>query len=515
MRVRNSLKNMATGIAGFIIADVVNFIVRLVFIRTLGEVYLGVDGLFANIITILSISELGIGTAIIFNLYKPIADNDEEKIKSYMDIYKKCYLLIALVIAFISCLITPILPYVIKNKPDIPESLYTLYFIFIANTVISYLFSYKQSLIIANQKLSIINIYTIIVKIASGALQIISLLLFNNYIIFLVLMLSTTLLNNIILSFKSNKMFPYLRDKAKPLDKELLKKLIANVKSMFLFKISDSIMSGIDNILISATVGVIMVGRYSNYMVIISAITTIIRKCTDGLTASIGNLHVTESSERHREIFETQNFASFWICGFASVCFYVLFPHFIAIAFGESSLLDNLTMTLIIILFYIVGILHPISIYRYTTGLFMYGKVRAVIMPLCNIIFSILLVKSMGLSGIFLGTILARAITQIWYDPLIVYKYDFKVSIKQFYLRNISYLVVIIIATVITSSISNYLPNTGIGYFLVKMVICAVVPNLIFTFFYFRAKEFTYIKSIANQLINKLWQKGKVSYIEN
>lgn len=500
-RTKNSIQNITTSVLGTIVCDGIDFIVRTVFIWYLGKEYLGLNGLFNNILTLLSITELGIGTSIVYNLYKPIAENDIEKIKSYMKLYKTCYTLISLFIGIVGLCLIPFLDYFMAEKPNIPESCIIIYLFFLTNTCVSYLFTYKRSLIIANQKLSIVNIYTMKIRFYSSLIQIIVLILFANYLLYLTIMVICTIATNIIISNKCNALYPYIKGTAIPLKKNEIKSMFKDVKAMFLYRFCDNFMSGTDSLFISKFINIAVVGLYSNYTVITNTIRNIMTKIFDSITASIGNLNATANIEKKREIFFIHNFAAFWLNAFSSIAIYCLLPSFIKIWIGASYLLPDNTFIPIIILFYLVGILIPVSQYRYATGLFRYGQIRAILMPFFNIAFSYLLVLKYGLAGIFWGTIIARIITQVWFDPLIVFKYSLGSGLVRFYKKNIFYIIVALIAGILTYKFIQIVElNSSILNFIIKSIICILVPNLFFYIVFYKTKEFQFIK-------NKIFKK--------
>lgn len=495
-RTKNSINNITTSLLGTAICDGTDFIVRTVFIWYLGKEYLGLNGLFNNILTLLSISELGIGTSIVYNLYKPIAENNIDKIKSYMKLYKTCYTAISLFIAVIGISFIPFLDFFMAEKPNIPENYVLIYLLFLSNSSLSYLFTYKRSLIIANQKLSIVNVYIMKIRFLTSILQIIGLIVFSNYILYLVLMILGTIITNISISNKCNKLYPYIKENAISLKKHEILSLFKDVKAMVLYRFCDNFMSGTDSLFISKFIDIAVVGLYSNYTVITNTIRNILTKIFESITASIGNLNATACIEKKKEIFFIHNFAAFWLNAISSIAIFCILPTFIELWIGNSYLLPQNTLFAIIVLFYLVGILIPVSQYRYATGLFRYGQIRAIIMPLLNLLFSYLLVIRFGLVGIFIGTIIARLVIQVWYDPLIVFKYNLNTGLGVFYKKNLIY----ILSTIIVGSITYFITtlvnsNNIIVNFTYKIIICIITPNLFFLLLFHNTKEFIYLKN--------------------
>ena len=303
-RTKNTMRNVKTGAIVQLINKLMAFLVRTVFIKCLNSEYLGVNGLFSNVLTILSFAELGIGTAIIFNMYKPVADEDKEKLKSLMQLYKKAYNLIGVIVFVLGLCVVPFMNYIVKDAPNISENLILIYILFLFNTSVSYFFTYKKSIISAHQKQSIINNIDSFFYLLKSIIEIIFLFVTKNFIVYLVIQILGTILENIILSIKADKMYPYLKEKdIKPLNKDESKGIFDNVKSLIIYKFGGVIMNGTDNILISMLVNVGTVGLCSNYTMVIQAIKSVISSALNGVTASVGNLNAVGDAKQKERVF--------------------------------------------------------------------------------------------------------------------------------------------------------------------------------------------------------------------
>ena len=277
-RTDNIVENMKTGLVVQLLNKILAFVVRTVFIKVLSTEYLGINGLFTNILTMLSFAELGIGNAIIFSMYKPVANNDKEKMKSLVKLYKKSYEKIGIIVFILGMAIMPFLDVIIKDVPDIKESISFIYFMFLLDTVLSYFFTYKKSIISAYQKESIINNYTTIIYLLRAIVQIVFLLITKNFIIYLIIQISSTLILNIVLSLKADKMFPYLKEKeVQNLEVKEKESIYKKVKSLVVYKFGSVILNGTDNVIISSMINVTMVGLCSNYTLIIEAVKSILK----------------------------------------------------------------------------------------------------------------------------------------------------------------------------------------------------------------------------------------------
>ena len=301
-RTANTARNATFGLVSQIINIVLSFISRTIFISVLGAEYLGINGLFTNILMLLSFAELGIGNAIIYGMYKPLATDDKEKIKSLMALYAKAYKLIGTFVFVVGLLVIPFMDLIIKEVPNITENIILIYILFLLNTSLSYFFVYKKSIITVDQKNYIVLLYQQLFKVLQTVLQITFLWLTGNYLIFLFIQITITLLENIYVSQKADKMYPFLKEKKiESLDKGERHQIFANIKALFLYKFGSVILNGTDNIIISALIGITAVGINSNYVLIISAISAVVGQIMNGFTASIGNLNAVAAKERDRK----------------------------------------------------------------------------------------------------------------------------------------------------------------------------------------------------------------------
>lgn len=508
-RTKNSIKNMSTGAIVQIVNKLMAFVVRTVFIKTLNTEYLGVNGLFTNILTILSFAELGIGTAIIFNMYKPVAENDKNKIKSLMNLYKKSYNSIGVIVFLLGILVIPFMDYIVKDIPNIKENIIFIYILFLFNTASSYFFTYKKSIIYAHQKQSIINNIDSVFYLLKSVLEIIFLIITKNFIIYLLIQILGTLLENIITSLKTDKMYPYLKEKnVEKLNQEESKGIFNNVKSLIVYKFGGVVMNGTDNILISALINVSTVGLCSNYIMIIEAIKSIISSALNGITASVGNLNAIGDSKKKEEIFYQLTFINYIIYSFCTVAFIVLLNPFIELWLGKGYVLEISVSVALSVSFFINGLRNPGYIYRTTLGLFEKGKFTPYIGAITNIIFSILLCKFCGVTGIFVATSIAQLVSYSWIDPYLIHKYEFKTSVKKYLKKFLTYFLAFIICTIITLFISNLINLKGILGLILNMIIVMIIPNLLNLIIFYKSEEFESLKiRFIEPIINKFKKK--------
>lgn len=294
-RTEYSVLNIMTGLGGYAINTVLGFICRMVFVKCLSEDYLGVNGFFTNILTMLSLAELGIGNAVVFALYKPLAEDDKDKIASLVKLYGTAYKTIGIIVGAIGIALMPFLNVIIRNEPNIAESIYLLYIINLFNTASTYFFSYRSSLIIAAQENYIISGVNYAVTIGQSIIQMFLLVFTRNYLLYLLVQTVGTFTYNITVSKIAVIKFPYIKDKnIKPLPEDEKKTLFNNVRDLTIYKISSLLVNSTDNILITFFKGLATTGIASNYTLLVTTLNTLLSQIFNGLTASIGNHNAIE-----------------------------------------------------------------------------------------------------------------------------------------------------------------------------------------------------------------------------
>lgn len=501
-RTKNSLRNLLTGVVGQVITVLLNFISRTIFIKFLNIEYLGLNGLFTNIITILSLAELGVGGAIVYSMYKPIAENDRDTLKALMKLYSKIYMTIGIVIAVLGVAIIPFLDVFIKNTPKNINNLSIIYCIFLLNTVMSYFFSYKRSIITADQREYICTLYRFIFNIIKFVLQIIILIITQNFILYLIIQVLCTLMENVAISIKADKLYPFLKEKDDiKLKKSDKVKIFTNIKALMIYKICSTMLDGTDNLIISSFIGVVWVGLLSNYTLVIGAVSLVLTQIISAITASIGNVVSVESKEKQEEIFYNMFFISFLLYGFSSICLIILINPFISLWLGKDYILSELKVFIIVLNFYIYGMQNVVWTYRSTMGLFIYGKFRPLVSGIMNIVLSIILCKYLGLLGVLLGTTITRLATNVWYDPIIIFKYGFKKSVKLYYLKYLQYIFIFLTMSILLKIFNYIIDGDGIIYFVILLLTTCLALIISFFIIFRKNKEFKYLEEKISNII--------------
>lgn len=494
-RTENSMRNIVVGIGGYILNTVLGFVCRIFFIKFLPDDYLGINGFFANILSMLTIAELGIGIAIVYSLYKPIAENDTEKIASLMDFFGKAYRIIGIVTAVLGIAAAPFLKYLVEMPDTITESIYLLYAVLLFNNVIAYFFSYRGSFLLAAQQNYIVTGVNYIITIAQSAFQMVFLAITKNYMSYLAIQTIGTVVYNIIIYYIAYKKYPCVGNKnPKPLDKETKKTIFRNTRDLTLTRISGLFVNNTDNIIITYFKGLVTTGVTSNYTLFISTLTTLFTQIFDGMTASIGNHNAVEDNGKRMEMFKFINLSNFWLYSWGTVGIIFVSSDLVRFCFGEKFVMNPAIPVALAINFYLVGMQSAVWTYMQTLGIFHYGRLISFVTAGIKIALSILLGADYGVFGIQISTAVARIVTDVWYSPWALYKYGFKEKSSKFFGRYLVYILILLAECAICyypCSIINISPFVDL---VLKFLICSIVPNLMFIICFGKSKDFAMLK---------------------
>ena len=499
-RLKNSALNFASGFLGRVLTILLNFVVRTIFIYCLNEAYLSVNGLYSNILTVLSLAELGFGSAMVYRMYAPVAVKDYQKTAALLQFYKKIYIIIGVVIFLLGLCVIPFMDYIIKDKPDI-SGLTLYYILFLVNTSISYwLSSYKASVLYADQKEYIkTNVQNTMAILQSG-LQIVLLLLFRKYLLYLLIQLVGNIFLNLYVAHLVDKRYPEIQTyQGASLSAEERMQIRKDTEALVLSRFGHVALNGTDNIIISAVVGVLWVGRLSNYTLICDSVTSVLCQITAAITGSLGNFFATEDKHAGYALFKKVEFLNFWLYGFSFIALVTLLDPFVQIWAGGRFVLGLPISIAIAINFFVAGYMNTLWVFRSTLGLFKQGKFRPILVAILNIVLSIVLGRLWGVFGVLFATFLSRAAISLWYDPLILHRYGFEVSCKPFfarYFRRVLLLTAVLIAMLTIRHVVLSSATTVLRFAVMTMV-TAIVPNAIFWLAYRRCEEYAYFRSIV------------------
>ena len=491
-RTEYSARNTTVAMIARVIAIVLGYCTRIVFTHTLSEDHLGINGLFTDILNILALSELGIGTAITYALYKPISEKNLEKQKSLMLMYRNFYRIVAAIIGIGGLMVIPFMDILIKNDPKV-DYLILIYLMYLANSVISYLLIYKKTLIDAHQLSYIGVLYQTFFLIIQNVIQMIVLVTTHNFLLFVSILLLCTLCNNISISRKADKLYPYLREKnVKPLAKEEKKGIYQNIRAMLMHKVGDVVINNTDNVLLSSLVGIVSVGLYSNYYLVIGSVRQVLNQAFQGITASVGNLGVEESKEEVGKIFNVAFFVGQWLFGFAVICLFELLNPFVELSFGGQYVFGADVVLILCLNFYFTGMRQATLVFRDSLGLFWYDRYKSVASAIINLVSSLILGIHMGIVGIFLGTLISTLTTSMWVEPYMLYKYHLKTPVRTYFIKYSIYVAVTAGIWYVTDVLCRQISGGTLRQFVLRLMVCLVIPNVLYLVFYCRTQEFRF-----------------------
>lgn len=495
--------NIKYSAVNYIVINVLRFIVRIVFIRTLSIEYLGVNGLFTNVLAMLSLAELGIGPAIVYSLYKPLAYGDEDTVKAIMHLFKKVYVAIGGIILVLGLLLYPWLDSFIKDGQSVPDVHY-FYLVFLLNTVVSYLWTYKRSLLIADQKQYIVNIYQAVVQIVVAVLQIILLTVFENYWCFIILMLFGTVLENFSIAHKADKEYPYLQEEADKLNIDIKQQIVKNTKAMICHKIGGMVVFSSSNLVLSKFVGLAAVGLYSNYYMVIAALNNFAGKFFEAITASIGNLMVVEESSKKVKAFK---FTELITALQAAICFcglYVLFNPFVELWVGREYLFDEVVVAAMAFSFYLTYMRKAVLMFRDAAGLYWNDRYKPVAEAIINLTVSIYLTIHYGVIGVVLGGIISTLLTCFWVEPYVLFNNGINIKLRDYYLDYFKFTVVAFAAAFISKMLySSIFVEVTLLNFIAGILICVSITLVLWLAIFKNREEMTYLMKFVNDILNR------------
>ena len=494
-------RNIKYSAVNYIAVNLLKFIVRMVFVKILPIEYLGVNGLFTNVLAMLSLAELGICPAIVYSLYKPLAYGDKETVKSIMCLFKKVYIAVGGIILALGLMLFPFLDIFIKDGQSVPQVHY-FYLVFLLNTVVSYLWTYKRSLLIADQKQYVVNIYQAAVQVLVAGLQIIFLLIFADYWCFIILMLLGTVLENFSIARKADKEYPYLNEPAEILDLDIKHQIVKNTKAMICHKIGGMVVFSSNNLVLSKFAGLAAVGLYSNYYMVIAALNTFAAKFFESITASIGNLMVMEESSKKIKAFKITEFITALQ---AAICFcglFVLFNPFIELWVGKEYLFSEAVVAAMAFSFYLTYMRKAVLMFRDACGLYWNDRYKPLAESVINLTASIYLTIHYGVIGVVIGGIISTLLTCFWVEPYVLFNNGIDIKLKEYFINYLKFAVVALLSATVSKFVYNSLfAKVTLVNFVVGIFICISITLVLWYAVFKSTKEMQYL---MNFVISKI-----------
>ncbi len=507
-RTKKTSINFIVGIFSQFITIFLPFLIRALVISKLGAEYLGLSSVVLSILNVLNLTELGFSSAIVFSLYKPLADDDKIKIGALLNYYKKIYRIIGLVILSLGVLLVPFLSFFIKEDVPADTNIYIVFLIYLLNTVLSYfLFSYKRSILIADQKNYITTLVNVIMLIIQTIIQIIILFVVKNFYLYIIILPLITIVSNLFITIITNKYYKeYFNFSI--LDVDTKKELKTKIMGLFIFKVTMATRTSFDSIFISAYLGLVFVAIYSNYYYVMTGVISLLAVITTSMTASVGNKTATDSKEDNYKDFVKFDCLHMLIVGWCAVMLLILYQPFMNLWVGNELVLPFGTMILFVIYFYANKMGSIRAMYNDVNGLWWEQRYRTIIEAILNVFLNWLLVYFFGLFGIVLATIITILIFGYGLSASITFKHYFGLDkLKSYYLSHIKYIIVTIMIAVATYYISSLINISNVYVdFVATGAVAACVSGLLFLIIYIRNPH---LRSFINIFSKKLLKRPK------
>jgi O-antigen/teichoic acid export membrane protein len=489
-RTANSKRNLITGWINKIILLFLPFLTRTFITYYIGSEYLGLNNLFTSVLQMLNLAELGLSSAIVFCMYKPIANNDNDTLCALLNFYRKIYHFIGLFILGLGICLIPFLDLFIKGNTPSGINITIIYLFFLINTSLGYLmYSYRSSLFIAHQRSDVVNKINTFVICIQNIIQIVLLIIFRDYYIYIFMMPIFTLVNNLIVAYLSKKQYPNIICRGK-LSSEILTDLKYKISGLMVSKLCATSRNSLDNIIISSFIGLNAVAIYGNYYLIMSGIQSILSIATVSISASVGNSIVLESPKKNYQDMMKFGFMYSWIAGVCTCCLLNLYQPFMQMWMGQDLMFNYGTVILICIYFYSLTLGDVRSVYVTGAGLWWESRFRSILEALMNIILNIVLGYFFGINGVIVATIISIILINFGYGSTIIFKYYFKKSYRKYYAINIYYAAVICMSCIATYLLCSLFIFDGIIGLLIRLIISILVSNMIYLIFYNRLSYF-------------------------
>lgn len=505
-RTKNVIRSSTISMLCTALNTLLGFAYRTCFIHILSEKYLGISGLFTNVLTILSLSELGITNALTFRLYDPINRSDSIQVGRIMNTFRKVYISIALVILCLGLAILPFLNFLIKDANEVPQdvNLTIVYLLFLMQTVVSYTYSYRQMLLVADQKQHVYSLFQSLLSFLRYSVQLLILAITRNYTYTLVSGIAVIIVVNYTLYSWTGHKYCSVFSVRESLSKTERSQVFADTKATMCHKIGGVVVTGTDNILVTKFVGLAVTGIYSNYSMLLTYLQSLLAQAFSSFTGSLGSAHVSLDRNRNYDVFKKLQFICFWASSVVTVCVYILMNDFISSWLGKALVLDDLSVAVLSAQFYLYVDSLIVASYTSGSGLFVKDKLRPLLEAVINLSVSIFLALKIGLAGIFLGTVISHLCTFSWRGPFVLYKNEFKTSSKRYWLAAVFFAGITALACHVfeRAKVQIGFQVRGFGVWFVEALICFVLINAILLVFLWKTEEFQFFLTLFKKKLH-------------
>ncbi len=506
-RTQNARRNIYASLVNKVVTLILPFLTRSAIIYFVGVLYLGLNGLFTSILSVLSLAELGIGSAMVFSMYEPIAKNDTETVCALLNLYKKIYRIIGTVILVLGLAFTPFITKVIHGDIPTDTNIYILYLISLANTVISYfMFAYKNSLLAATQRMDVTTNITTVMATIANLVQILLLSIFRNYYFYCIVTPFVTISENIIRAHFANKLYPEYQCRGE-VSSELKTEIKKRVFGLFIYRLSRVMRYSLDSLVLSTFLGLTVLAKYNNYFLIMNSIVGVMDIMTNNITASIGNSIALETQEKNYNDFRKIQLIYMWAAGFCTAALFCLYQPFMRMWVGEELMFDGLIMSVFCIYFFINRCGDVCYTYRQSAGLWWEDRYRPIVEAVVNLTLNIILVQIIGVVGVMLSTIIGLVfINAIWGSKILFKHYFTNFKQSKYLLELLMFIVVTTVACAVCGAICHIMPVIdrsfkAIVFLGIRGIISVIVSNLIFWLAYRKLPQYSDMVKLAKKMV--------------
>lgn len=508
-RTRNASRNIFFGVILKAYQILVPFLMRTAMIYLMGVQYLGLNSLFTSILQVLNMAELGVGSAMVYSMYKPIAEDDNATICALMKLYKTYYRRIGLIIAVVGCILTPLIPKLISGDVPIGINIYTLYLLNLGATVLSYwLFAYKNSILQAHQRTDIVSKVTLVTNTMQYGLQILVLWIFRNYYLYVIVMLITQAMTNIATAIFADRIYPEFKPLGQ-VEKKKVREINQRIRDLFTSKIGGVIYDSADTVVISSFLGLTVLAVYQNYYYILNAISGFIVVIFSACTAGIGNSIVVETKEKNFNDLNKFTFIICWIAGFCSCCFLCIYQPFMELWVGKDLMLSFSAVICFVIYFFTRQLNALFNLYKDASGMWHEDKYRPLAAALTNLVLNLILVQFIGIYGVILSTVLAILCVGMPWLMHNLFTMIFEKKNLWPFLRKLGwYCIVVSVSCVVCYVVCTFIDFGLVLTIIVRGMICCLIPNLIYFLFYRNTQEYQDSLVLANNMTKGKFSRG-------
>lgn len=502
-RTKNAARSIIWGVLEKLITIGSPFVIRTIIVYTLGDLFLGLNGLFTSLLQVLNVAELGVSSAIVYNMYKPLAKNDIRQVNALLNFYKKCYRIIGVIVLTMGILVLPFLRYLISGEIPITVNIYLLYILNLVNIVISYeLCAYRISLLIANQRNDIVSKIRLLVLMIQTVVQVLILIYLKNYYLFILTLIFSTILNNLATAYFSKVKYPQFKCEG-TISKTVLRDIKVKVSGMLFQKVGGIVLASVDTLVISSFLGLRILALYQNYYYILTAVFGILSIIMQSLIAPVGNSIALETKEKNYINFKTFNFIYVWIVSFCTISLLCIYQPFMRLWVGEETMFSFYMVILFVIYFFTHKWCDMLYVYQDASGIWWETRLVPFVAAIVNLFINVVLVNIIGLPGILISTIISVIfIYDLGYAYILFKVYFNSLSdLKKFISRQFSYLITTVLGGFITFYICNIVNLSSVYSLMYNCLICIVVPNVIFYFIWRRSNEFSESINLILRLI--------------